>query len=126
MSACRALFVVGLFSLVGCSAKIKYDQTLTIESNDVQKISTTSPSANHKVRVEISGDQPFTAYVVMAKDIAGKDADSLVIKPANALAATSKVNEWNADVVIPEKDEFVLCIVPSQKTVTVKVKMMSQ
>ena len=96
------IFGFFFFSL-GCTSKIQHDEKIFIKQGDVHKLFVTSPSANHRVRIEFNADTPVSCYVIMSSEIQGKSADDLFGVPTAALEKQENAQNGIIEVLIPRK-----------------------
>jgi hypothetical protein len=113
------------FFALGCTSKIQHDEKAFIKQGDVYKLSVIAPSSNHRVRIEFNADSPVTCFVIMSSELQGKSADDLPGVPSAALEKKVDAQNGTLDVLIPRKDEFTVCFVPTRSSVNLTVKMTS-
>jgi hypothetical protein len=119
------LLVLVVCGLTGCGAKVKLEADATVEGGEVKVYSADSPGANHKLKVEVTSDQPVTVVVYMSSDVKKVDPESILNLP-KPLAKAEKTKATILEVVIPTKEEFTVAIASTAGKAKYSLKLNSQ
>jgi hypothetical protein len=127
--SCRiALFVCALLFLPVAGCTFKYEDTVSLDQNDVKSRKVDGPSKDQDVTVTLSSPGvPIDAYLVLEED--RKKLESLLTggaKPKEkdgVLAAKEKAEEITLTARIPAKKAYAIILAGAQKKTDVKLKI---
>jgi hypothetical protein len=121
MLGCVAVVVL----LPGCTSRVSFDKTLTLEPGAIKMYTIDAPRREQKVRIQIDSRGPVNCYIGLA-DGAGEMQKALErdAQPT-ALGGKSGVTQESFDVTIAAGKEFVVFLSGAKKPSEVKLSVKS-
>jgi hypothetical protein len=123
--AFAALCLAVVVLLPGCTSRVSFDKTLTLEPGAIKMYTIDAPRREQKVRIQVDSREPVTCYVGLA-DAAGEMQKALErdAQPT-ALGGKSGVTQESFDVSIAAGKEFVIFLSGAKKPSEVKLSVKS-
>lgn len=123
----RSLFAaLAALLVIGCGPKVSFEADAEVSGFDAKTFTVTAPNENHRVKVEVTSEQPVSSYIFMTNDIKLEDSDTMR-DPKKAVGRGEKGTSLSFDATIPRKEDFTVAVFASDgKKTKFKIKINSQ